>query len=343
MISTFERKLKRLFYVAILLLQVYAATAQGSEQSAIEVLQGIFNTPESEIDLAVAKIAIDQLVEPSIEANKVLGDINGMVSALKSGLAPDMMPMDKILSLGAFLYEGGYWNNNQPFQYDFSDPFGQEINTKLLATYLKTKKGNCISMPILFTILADRLGLDITLSTAPLHVFVKFKDPASGKYFNIEATDRGQLVPDQFYRDKSTITDQAIANKVYLQPLTKKQSVAVMAILLSEHFERQEQWQKSIEVADLILQHYPNYAYAMIKIGNGYSKLLSEKVTAASEKGSYTPEEKQQMDSLYQQNLHWFEKAEKLGWQPPSQEENAAYIRSIRERTSSLILTTKGK
>ncbi len=336
-------KLKYLFFAVALLLPAYADTAQSSELPAVEVLQGIFSKRESEIDLAAAKLAIDQLINPAMDADKVLSDINGMVSTLKSGLAPDMMPMDKILSLSAFLYEGGYWNNNQPFQYDFSDPFGQEINTKLLATYLKTKKGNCISMPILFVILADRLGLDVTLSTAPLHVFVKFKEPLSAKYSNVEATDRGQFVSDQFYREKSTITEQAIANKVYLQPLTKKQSVAVMAILLSEHFERQGQWQKSIGVAELILQQYPNYAYAMIKIGNGYSKLLSEQVAAAKVKGSYTPEEQKKMGSLYQQNLHWFEKAGKLGWQPQSQDENKAYLKIISKRTSSLTSTAKGK
>jgi hypothetical protein len=194
-------------------------------------------------------------------------------------------------------------------------------------------------MPILFAILADQLGLDVTLSTAPLHVFVKFKDPSTGKYFNLEATDKGQPVTDQFYREKSTITNAAIKNGVYLQPLTKKQSIAVMAILLSEHFEKRGQWKESIDIAALILEYYPNYAYAMIKVGNGYSKLLSQKLAEVKAKGSYTPEEKQGMDKLYQQNIQWFEEAEQLGWKMPSVQENDEYINSIKKRTNTQIKT----
>lgn len=36
---------------------------------------------------------------------------------------------------------------------------------KLLSRYLDSRRGDCVSMPILFLILADRLGLDVSLST----------------------------------------------------------------------------------------------------------------------------------------------------------------------------------
>ena len=328
--------MKYLICITVLAWQIQiAAAAQIIENNAVKVLETLLSKSEAEIDLAVAKLTIDKLIDPSIDVNKALKDIGAMVSAFKSGVAPNLLPIDKILSLGAFLYERGDWNDFQPFQYDFADPFGQAINNKLISTYLQKKKGNCISMPILFAILADQLGLEVTLSTAPLHVFVKFKDPLTGKYFNLEATDKGQPVSDKFYREKSTITNAAIKNGVYLQPLTKKQSIAVMAILLSEHFEKQGQWQKSIDIAVLILEHYPNYAYAMIKVGNGYSKLLSQKLAEVKAKGSYTSEEKQGMDKLYKQNIQWFEKAEQLGWKMPSEQENDEYINSIKKRTNT--------
>jgi regulator of sirC expression with transglutaminase-like and TPR domain len=332
--------LKYLIFIAVLAWQIQiVAAAQIVENSAVEILETLLSKPEVDIDFAVAKLTIDKLIDPSIDVNNTIKDIGAMVSAFKSGIAPDMLPIDKILSLGAFLYESGNWNGFQPFQYDFADPFGQAIKGKLISTYLQKKKGNCISMPILFAILADQLGLDVTLSTAPLHVFVKFKDPSTGKYFNLEATDKGQPVTDQFYREKSTITNAAIKNGVYLQPLTKKQSIAVMAILLSEHFEKRGQWKESIDIAALILEYYPNYAYAMIKVGNGYSKLLSQKLAEVKAKGSYTPEEKQGMDKLYQQNIQWFEEAEQLGWKMPSVQENDEYINSIKKRTNTQIKT----
>ncbi len=309
---------------------------QAHNQSALRIIESIFAKADGDIDLAQAKLAIDKLIDPSIDIESTLSRIDKMVKTLETGLAPDMMPLDKILSLSAFLYEGGYWNNFQPFQYNFTDPFGQSLDSKLLTSYLNTKKGNCISMPILYAILADRIGLDVTLATAPLHVFVKFNDPVSGNYFSIEATDRGSIASDDFYRKKSTITDTAINNGVYLKPLDKKAALAVMAILLSEHYANQGQWQQSIDIAKLTLEHYPNYAYAMIKIGNGNNKLLSEKLAEVQANQAYTPEEKQLMDGFHEQNKQWFAKAEKLGWQPVSMQENAAYLQSIKQRSTSL-------
>lgn len=321
-------------FFALLLLNGIGA-AQASERPAKAVLQALFDLSDSEIDLASVKLAIDKLVDPTVDVNKSLNEINGMLNTLNNGLAADMTPLDKALSLSAFLYEAGSWNQNKPFQYDFNDPYGQEINTKLLSTYLKTRKGNCISMPILYLILADKLGLDVTLSTAPLHVFVKFRDLVTGRYVNIEATDRGQIVPDSLYTEKSTISAQAIQNGVYLQPLSRKESVAVIAMLLVEHYERQKQWQQSIDVAQMLLAHYPRYDYAMIKIGNAYSGLLTDKLAKVRAKKAYTPEEKQYMDDLYAQNLYWFEQAEKLGWVVPSEQEDENYLKTINQRANS--------
>ncbi|NRB24424.1 transglutaminase family protein [Shewanella sp.] len=319
----------------------FATESTGND--VIKIIESILAKPDANIDLAKTKLTIDKLVDPSININAAMGKINQMVKTLKRDLNPDMMPLDKALSLSSFLYESGYWNNYKPFQYDLDDPFGQKLNNKLISTYLNTKKGNCISMPILYAILAEKLGLDVTLSTAPLHVFVKFKDPTSGKYFNIETTDKGQPASNDFYHTKSLITDIAIQNGVYLQPLTKKQTVAVMAMVLNGSFEKQGKWQHSIDLAKLLLKVYPRYAYAMIKVGNGYSRLLNIEISKAKIKGSYTSEEKQHMDHLYQQNIQWFAKAEKLGWHLSTQEENDNYLNAIKKRQALLTKTTQGK
>lgn len=42
-------------------------------------------------------------------------------------------------------------------------------------------------MPFLFIILGDRLGINVTASVAPLHVFVKFTDE-NGVIHNLETT-----------------------------------------------------------------------------------------------------------------------------------------------------------
>ncbi|WP_179301184.1 MULTISPECIES: hypothetical protein [unclassified Mesorhizobium] len=61
--------------------------------------------------------------------------------------------MEKMKALRTFLYEGGWWNNSRPFEYDLSDSYGQKPGSQSLVNYLATRKGNCVSMPALFVTL----------------------------------------------------------------------------------------------------------------------------------------------------------------------------------------------
>ena len=313
------------------------------DKSAIEVLEEILAKPASQIDLALTKLTIDKLVDPTINIDRALGEINYMAQSVNSAATPDMTAMDRMQSLRTYLYDSGFWNQNQPYKYDFADPLGTSIQNKLMPTYLKNRKGNCISMPFLFVILAEKLGLETTVATAPLHVFVKFKEPQTGKWLNLETTDIAQIVEDSFYREKSPMTDIAIKNGVYLQALSKKEAVTVMATVLSDHYAEQKQWQKVIDVSKLILKYYPKYAYAMLKLGNAYRGLLQAKIKQFSATKPITQIEKSYLDELYAQNKSWFEKAEVLGWQPVTQETNEEYMKSIKQRTAITTTQSKGK
>ncbi len=310
-----------------------------SEQTSLHVistLEKLFATPDNQIDFITAKLTIDKLIAPSFNAQQTLNKINKMVKTVRDAQTPDMTDMDKLMSLSAYLYESGVWNENQPFVYDLDDPLGQRISAKLLSTYLTTKRGNCISMPILYFVMAYKLNLKVSLSTGPLHVFVQHKDK-QGKTYNIEATSNGSFARDDYYKAKSTITDEAMNNQVYLQYLTPKEVLALMAILLSEYYEQQGDGQLSIDVARLVLNYYPTYAYAMIKIGNGYQQLLQAKLAEVKARGSYSAEEKRYMDNAYQENLAWFAKADAIGWVMPSKQENSDYLKSIKQQINSLI------
>lgn len=318
-----------------IILPVFLAAAEPLTPAVDRMLTQIFSLPDAQTDLLKVKLAIDQMVDPSVDVEKSATEINQMLKTFQASFSKDLRPTDQIRSLSAFLYQAGPWNNHQPFRYNFADPLGQDLQTKLLSSYLSTKKGNCISMPVLFVILAGKLGLDVTLSTAPLHVFVQFNDPLTGQYLNIEATDRGQFVPETLYTANAAITPKAIKNAVYFQPLTKKQTVAVIVMLLAEHYEQQRQWQQSIEIAHLVLKYYPKYDYAMIKIGNAYAGLLNDKIAEVKANNSYTLEDKQKMDHFYAQNQHWFAQAEQLGWQPQSSRQDDDYLSGIQQRVQA--------
>src|SRR6185295_18483907 len=108
------------------------------------------------------------------------------------------------------IYEVGAWNYGRAFGYDHADPFGRILANRLLFTYLRTRQGNCISMPTLFLIVADRMGLNVHLATAPLHMFVRYTDP-QGADHNLETTSGGHEARDALYRQNFPMTDRAIA------------------------------------------------------------------------------------------------------------------------------------
>ncbi len=104
----------------------------------------------------------------------------------------------------------------QAFAYDQQDPLGLVLKNRLVSTYVQTRKGNCVSMPILFLIVADRMGLNVHLSTAPLHLFVRYTD-AQGVDRNLEATSGGHEARTDWYRQNLPMTDKAIASGIYMR------------------------------------------------------------------------------------------------------------------------------
>ena len=171
-------------------------------------------------------------------------------------------------------------------------------------------------MPILFLILADRLGVNVALSTAPLHVFVKFTD-AAGKVTNLEATSGALPARDQWYREKLPMTDQAVASGLYLRTLGRKESVALMATTVMEHLMDQALYQDVIDVADVILAHSPRDAQTMVRRGSAFARLLDEEFYKPYPTPELVPphlhDRYQQLESA---NRQAFAQAEALGWTP---------------------------
>lgn len=155
--------------------------------------------------------------------------------------------------------------------------YGRVIAHKLLTRYLATRRGNCVSMPTLFLILADRLGVPVTLSLAPQHVFVRYIDRASGKVFNIEATNGGYPSRDAWYRAQFPMADRAITSGVYLKTLTRREDLAVLAEVVLESEFQGKRYRSAIPVADEILKRYPAFAAALILKGEAYAALIGEK------------------------------------------------------------------
>lgn len=303
------------------------------DQVALAQVQALFDTSEQDIDFAHTKLTIDKMIDPSINIGREMLRLNRIVSDIKAmNLATSMEKKD---ALRHYLYDAGEWNEFTPFTYDFNDPKGTDIDKKLLTNYMDSKKGNCISMPVLFISLGQKLDLDVTASTAPLHVFVKYTDDATGTTYNLETTSGGNPARDAWLRQGFPMTDLAIKNGIYLQKLTNKETVAVMANTLLQHYYEQKQFGQLIATADVILSHYPKAVNAIIYKASAYNQLLKvHNLWRYRTPHEVPPQKRETFIYLISRVNGYHNQAVRMGWHQPSQAENDTYLKKVKHEAT---------
>lgn len=232
----------------------------------VAIVRAVLSVGDAALDYARAKLAFDRIVDPASPASGTASRIERLAADALRLAGPGASPDARLAGLRRLLYVAGPWNDHRPFGYDHDDPLGQRIGSKLLATYLATRRGNCVSMPALFLILADRLGLDVAFATAPLHVFVRYRSER-GTVVNIEATSGGHPSRDEWYREQMPMSGRAVASGLYLRSLSKREGVALLATTVLEHLIAQRRLPEALDVANVILRHAPRDAYTMVKAG----------------------------------------------------------------------------
>jgi regulator of sirC expression with transglutaminase-like and TPR domain len=304
------------FVILALCLPVASVLAQTSSAGSTELVTVVEALFAPGRDLLDVKLTVDSMVDPSANAQAVKAEIARMTDAIKSMAGEEARSAEKLTALKRYLYESGGWNGNKPFRYDLDDPLGEKSANRLLQRYLTTRRGNCITMPILFVALGQRLGLAMTIAEAPLHVFVKYTDD-SGAVWNLEPTSGGGFTRDAWYRKKLPMSDMAVENGVYLRPLAHEEATALIASFVVEHQIEAGAFEHAIAVSDVLLRHYPTFAYGLVNKGSAYSGLLRRELA-----GKYTRMEdipadlKEKADRWYAENIEAFAQAEALGWRP---------------------------
>lgn len=295
---------------------VTACQGTNSQQRPDAAIRELLQTPEKRLDYLRAKLSLDRLVDPTTNSRAVKSEVDRLANAALQLGGRGASDVVRLAAIRNVIYEPGPWNDHCPFSYDLSDPYGANVRSKLLSSYLDTRRGNCVSMPILFLILADRLDLDVSLSLAPLHVFIRYQ-PVGGLPVNLETTSGAFPAREAWYREKLPMTDLAVANGVYLQSLTRKEGVALMATTVMESLMDQARYQDVINVAGAILEANPLDVQTMVRQGSAYGELLRTEFYVPYPTPDLIPPD---LHSRYLEldgmNQGLFARAEALGWAP---------------------------
>jgi hypothetical protein len=97
-----------------------SATAQ-SDTSPAEIVRGVLSQPDDRLDYGRAKLAFDRIVDPSLNADAALAEIDRLAGSASALAGADASPAARLSALRRVIYESGDWNGRRPFAYDHAD------------------------------------------------------------------------------------------------------------------------------------------------------------------------------------------------------------------------------
>lgn len=114
-----------------------------------------------------------------------------------------------------------------PIKYDLDDYKSEKhFDSHFVSKLMKSGSGQCMSMPLYYLVLAEKIGAKAYLSYAPHHSFIKIQDN-DGTWYNLELTCNA-ILSDAHYMNSGYIKAEAIRSRIYLEPMDKKEVVAQM-------------------------------------------------------------------------------------------------------------------
>jgi len=188
-------------------------------------------------------------------------------SAADSDMVRKNLAIFEVLKDTCKIIGSGKTRYHLPFTYDFDDFFGNEKWTNMFVTkLLVTNKGNCHSLPYLYKMLSDEMGVrNAWLSFAPNHIYIKNHCQQTG-WYNTELTS-GQFPIDGWIMASGYVSPDAVRSGIYMDTLSDQELVANCALDLAKGYEKKYRTYTDsfiIKCCDLTLKYHPNNINAII-------------------------------------------------------------------------------
>ena len=255
----------------------------------------------------------------SLNYEEYIQEIERMTSALHrqaEAYAPSMPSKEMAIfkAISSCYCEPNEANRGRPFSYDMLPTLRHNYpQYGLVTSLLRTGRGTCRSLPFLFKILADELGVEAYITLAPKHYFIRHQD-SWGNWWNFETTI-GRYLQSDAIAELTELHPAGIRSKLYMEPLRGNELMAVCLQDLIHAFYLRTGLRSDPFIRrwyGLGLLFYPNCALLLTQLYNDRRALLCNRAIAAGVKDSV-----------------------ELKTRPDFQEEYR-YVESIRARIDSL-------
>ena len=225
-------------------------------------------------------------------------------------------------------------NSYKPFTYDFVDFMGDKDWSKMFVTKLiKTKSGNCNSLPSYYKILCEEIGGSAYLALAPNHLYIKHIDE-KGQWTNVELTNAG-FPRDQWIIKEMAISVEAIRQGTYMTPLTQKQSIALAMFDLASAYQFQHGYDTFVlKIANTALTYFPKCIPLLMTKANYYRTIGLAEMNKANPDNSFLKSNY----TLYKQTLS---KIDSLGYKEIPTELYEQWVQSVENEKKKRGIVTK--
>ncbi len=155
------------------------------------------------------------------------------------------------------------------------DQIVEDINQMILATYMTTRLGNCVTCPFSLQVFASRLAHRSILRKHRF-TFLSVPDPATGKTWNVETTNGATSALMTWMQEQIGISDLAISSGIDMRTITNRESAGILAHVLTESEMERVDYRKAIDCAGCSTSFHPTQVYASLKQGSACGYLLEE-------------------------------------------------------------------
>lgn len=203
-------------------------------------VEDLFALPEDEINIGIASLVLSKEFYPNLNVDFFLYSFDYMAQRFNEVFGQYENPDERVRALNTYFYKPGRWNDGITFGYDDDDLHVTKLSNRFINGYIASKKGSCITMPMLYVILGERLGWPIYPVRSAKHFFVRYIPEELSFNFeqNIETTNGGSFISNEQYKLDVQIPDKAIENGVYLRTLSKKEYLASLLLInANQHLE----------------------------------------------------------------------------------------------------------
>ncbi|MDL2303587.1 hypothetical protein LJC28_04250 [Dysgonomonas sp. OttesenSCG-928-D17] len=239
-----------------------------------------------------------------------------------------LIPVDSML-----IYE------HKPLTYDFEDPLGQSDWEKMFVTkLLKTRKGNCHSLPYLYKILADQFNIPCHLTFAPNHIYIKLFSEKSG-WYNTELTS-GTFPIDAWIIASGYVTIDAIRNGLYMDTLSNKQAVANCLVDLAQGYQHKfgkDNPEFVIKCCNKVLEYHPTNVNAILTKAEAQKHYIHSLMKAQNLKSPESLFSDENIKNMYSEMESLYIELHKSGYRRMPEEMYSEWLNLLRSEPDKYI------